>query len=41
MFAVCCQWAGSAGVLVANSSDYFEADTEHGAGGKMGKHPVR
>ena len=29
------QWAGSAGTLVANSSEYFEAATAHGAGGKV------
>ena len=28
-------WHGSAGTLVANSSQYFEAPTAHGAGGKI------
>ena len=34
------QWAGHAGLLVANSTSYFAAPTAHGASGKINpKHP--
>lgn len=35
MLSINQQWAGSAGTLVSNSTEYFEAPTAHGAGGKM------